>query len=53
MQHYAHKISSKKMSPENVRYFFFPFQQSFRGSVFQSNDERMFEIGDYAYFTLI
>ena len=30
---------------------FFPFSTKyFKGSVFRSNDQRMFEIGYYAYF---
>ena len=40
------------MAPEKCEIFFLPFQhESSKGSVFQSNDQRMFEIGYYAYFT--
>ena len=40
------------MSPEKFEIFLFSFQhKNSKGSVFQSNDQRMFEIGYDAYFT--
>ena len=40
------------MSPEKSETFLLPFQHKHsKGSVFQYNDQRMFEIGYYAYFT--